>query len=191
MRISLIFLFIFTLAAGGADGQKKIRPAASNEVSEVPLGEGIVARIGFENSVKLLYLPGRASAVGIPFGIIFNQAVVSPDRKLVVFLLSMRRSDNFTDYFACLVCRRSDTTPVAQWTVNYALLGAALELKFDLRTWVEKIHAVSNEGVVTLKLGQNDKLIPPSRVLRSWEDWNLEKEERINRIKDAGSDDDF
>src|SRR4030095_9944156 len=121
--ILAVALAVVTLAAGNAqEGVRVLTP--QDRVSEIALGDGVRARVAYDNNVKFLYLPGRAIPVHFPFGVLVSQAVVSPNRQLLLLRLMQRRLEAGSDYFACLLCRRSDTTPTAKWTVNYVLFAA-------------------------------------------------------------------
>ncbi|MCW1921016.1 hypothetical protein OKA05_00520 [Luteolibacter arcticus] len=165
---------------------------AIEEINSVPLGNDLEAHYGHVNGAKYFYLPGRKEPIQFSSGVFITQAVVSPDLKLLVLLLFRYRSDGAgADGYGCLVCRRSDTTAEANWSVYYSLFSDELNLRFDRRTHVEDLHAVTNKGVVTLRLAQAENRTPPTKILRSWEDWDLEKEERVKRIKDAEPFDKF
>ena len=81
------FIFLFAVAAtvlSTANAQQQ------DKVTEVSLGDGVQAHLGYDNNVKYLYLPGRAIPIHIPVLVYVSQAVVSPNRQLLVL---NRRSD--------------------------------------------------------------------------------------------------
>lgn len=155
-----------------------------DKVTSVDLGDGLAASIGYEGGCKFFYLPGRENPVEFPYGVYILEAALSPDRKLLVLLLDYTRPDSFGEYFGCLVCRRSDVTAEATWTLGYSMLQANLHLTLNRRAWVQKIPSVTNEGVATLHFAQYEKQVGVTAVLRSLKQWDLTTEKRVRKLKD-------
>ena len=153
-------------------------------VTTIDLGDGLKASNGYDTGSKFFYLPGRENPVEFPVGVFISETALSPDRKLLVLLLDYERPDSFTEYFGCLVCRRSDVTAEATWTLRYSMLQANLYLTLNRRTWVEKLPSVTNDGIATLHFAQCEKQVGVTAVLRSLEEWNLITDKRVRKLKD-------
>lgn len=152
---------------------------------ELSLGDGLKVQMGQEHGTNVLYLPGKEEPIVFGKDVFATGAVLSPDRLRVAVVL-FRSSGSGANYFAILICRRSDLTASATWEARYVLFAVELDLKFGLRTHFEDIHSLSNEGIATIKFSQAERREPPAKILRYWEEWDLAKEERVQRIREAG-----
>lgn len=149
-----------------------------DRVTSIDLGESLRAEIGYDMNCKFLYLPGREVPISIPFGAWIRDAKVSPNRKTILLLLCRSRHDVGSDYFCCLHCTRSDTSSTATWRAAFILYEPSLDLAFDRRTMIEEIRSVSDEGHAILKIAQGEARVPPYRILRTIEDWDLGTQSR-------------
>lgn len=154
--------------------------AGGDPVTWVDLGEGLAVRVGYEMNCKFIYLPGRDVPIALPYLAYVMDAKLSPDRKHLLFVIYRGRADNSgSDYCCCLYCIRSDTSAAATWACQFIMHDTTLDLMFDRETVIASIVLLDDSGKATLEICQSEKRVPPDRILRTKEEWDLNAPKRL------------
>ncbi|MAS94024.1 MAG: hypothetical protein CMO55_12585 [Verrucomicrobiales bacterium] len=134
-----------------------------------------------ENGGEWIYFPGREEPVGFPYNVFVDDQFVSSDGDVVVFFLVHARETLGEDFYGLLVCQRTGD----DWDLEYKLFAADLYLKFGKGAWVDSIYDASNPRRAILKIATFEKRLPPSKVLRTWEVWDIVEERQIKVLGPA------